>query len=541
MFKSSKGDLIHGVTRRAGFMNWKLGVFVVFVVAAIAVAIGLPVAWKKNADAARRQGDAEIARLKIEHERLRAEVERAQTERAKAEAELEKVRSERDEQAKAAETLRAESENESKESVRRQGEEKQRREETARERLKANPKAWALWEEKDHNTIKVVATRLTEATLQHNGAPLTVRYEDMPDWLRVSAQEKHRLDGEARGLVRELNGKTYDLRTAPPGWIALPPAEVIQILSDGYLMADAASMRQPNAPMRTFKLIHNGLTRILNVGDRLQISAMSVGTYTYENRKFEIARVPVYDPGMPVGPLRERVVPMRIMPGSTPNVASKEAKPPGEEPDTMGSGFFVSEDGLFITNAHVVDKAKKVEVKTATGKKTATVLRVDKDKDLALLRVGVDATAPALRISTNNYGIGAQVFTIGYPVVDVQGSQPKYTDGKISSVAGARDNPDHMQISVAVQPGNSGGPLADANGDVTGVVVAQLDDFKMMEMTGTVPQNVNYAVKGSTLVRFLRENRNLAPRVQFGPSPKRTQEDAIRAVEKASGLVIVYE
>ncbi|HUS34415.1 MAG TPA: trypsin-like peptidase domain-containing protein [Verrucomicrobiae bacterium] len=523
-------------------MGWKVALFVVFVLAAVAVAVGLPLGWRKQAEEARRRGEAEIAQLKLEHQRLRGEVERAQAEQAKAEAELAKVRLEREEEAKSAEKTRANSDGDSPKEIARREEEKRQREEVARERLKANPKALALWDEKDHAAVKVTGTRLTEATVQHSGASVTLRYEDMPDWLRIAAQDRHRQEGEARGLIRELNGKTYDLRNAPPGWIALPLAEVIQILSDGYLMADVNSMRQQTAQLRTFKLVHNGLTRILNVGDRLQLSAMSVGTYTYENRKFETARVPVYDPGMPVGPLRERVVPMRAMPGSAPNVASKEARPPGgEEPDTMGSGFFVSEDGLFITNAHVVEKAKKVEVKIGSGKKTATVLKMDKEKDLALLRVGVDGAAPALRVSTNNYGIGTQVFTIGYPVVDIQGLQPKYTDGKISSVAGARDNPDHMQISVAVQPGNSGGPLADVNGDVAGVVVAQLDDLRMMEMTGVVPQNVNYAVKASTLARFLRENRNLAPRVQFGPSPKRSQEDAIRLVEKASGLVIVYE
>jgi S1-C subfamily serine protease len=539
MLKPVKGETHN--RRDPGFVGWKVALFVVFVVAAVAVAIGLPAAWRKDAAEARRKGEAEIAQLKVEQERLRGEVERAQAERTKAEAELAKVRLDLEETAKSAEKARANSDGDSAKEIARREEEKRQREEVTRERLKSNPKALALWDEKDRSAIKVTGTRLTEATMQHSGGSVTLRYEDMPDWLRIAAQDRHQKEGEARGLVRELNGKIYDLRTAPPGWIALPLAEVIQILSDGYLMADAASMRQQTAQLRTFKLVHNGLTRILNVGDRLQLSAMSVGTYTYENRKFEMARVPVYDPGMPVGPLRERVVPMRVMPGSAPNVASKEARPPGEEPDAMGSGFFVTEDGLFITNAHVVDKAKKVEVKIGSGKKTATILRVDKDKDLALLRVGVDGAAPALRVSTNNYGIGTQVFTIGYPVVDIQGLQPKYTDGKISSVAGARDNPDHMQISVAVQPGNSGGPLADINGDVAGVVVAQLDDLRMMEMTGVVPQNVNYAVKASTLARFLRENRNLAPRVQFGPSPKRTQDEAIRLVEKASGLVIVYE
>ena len=79
------------------------------------------------------------------------------------------------------------------------------------------------------------------------------------------------------------------------------------------------------------------------------------------------------------------------------------------------------------------------------------------------------------------------------------------------------------------------------NGDIVGVIVARLNDLKVMALAGSIPQNVNYAVKGATLVRCLRENQDLAQGVKFGNWPKRTQEEAIQAVEKASGLVLVYE
>ena len=95
--------------------------------------------------------------------------------------------------------------------------------------------------------------------------------------------------------------------------------------------------------------------------------------------------------------------------------------------------------------------------------------------------------------------------------------------------------PDEIASEVSVLP------LADMNGDVVGIVVARLNDLKVMAIAGSIPQNVNYAVKGSTLVRFLNENKDLAPGVHFGSSPHRTQEEAIQLVEKASGLVLVYE
>jgi hypothetical protein len=216
MFKPLKGDTSkrdgRRAARRRGFVGSKVALFVVFVVAAVAVAIGLPLAWRKDAAEARRKGEAEIAQLKLDYERLRGEVEQAKAERAKAEEELAKVKAERDEATAAAEKARASSDGDSAKEVARREEEKRQREEAARERLKGNAKVLALWDEKDHAAVKVTATRLTEATVVHNGAPITLRYEDMPDWLSIAAKDRHQKEGEARGLIRELNGKTYGAR-----------------------------------------------------------------------------------------------------------------------------------------------------------------------------------------------------------------------------------------------------------------------------------------------------------------------------------------
>lgn len=522
--------------QRSGFPNWKF-VLAACVVLIGVIAIGFVLFAEKNAEAQRIS--AEIAQMKAEQERLRAEadVAKAEAERAKAEVELTRAKLKEEEDAKAAEKARADALAQAAERTdRREVEEKQRLVDETKERLKNSPAVWALWEEQDHNAVKILATRPADATLRHKGASVVAKYNDMPDWLKTAAQTRHQLEGEAKGLIREVNGKTYDLRTSPPGWLMLPLSEVIQIVADGYLMRDVASIGQPNGAERVFKLKHNGLMRVMNVGERVQLVAMSSGTYNYENKRLELMRVPIYDPGMPVGRLRDRMVPMNV-----PSIGMNRPKHGPNDPKQRGSGFFITEDGLFITNAHVVEDYTKIEVRTGAGTKKATVLRVDKDKDLALLRVAEMNGATALRVATNSPSIGTHVFTIGYPLVDLQGSQPKFTDGKVSSVAGAHDNPDDMQISVAVQPGNSGGPLADANGDVVGVVVASLDEFETVAVAGAIPQMVNYAVKATTLARFFRENRALVWNVRLGKSAQRTQEDAIRTVERASGMVLVYE
>jgi TPR repeat protein len=77
------------------------------------------------------------------------------------------------------------------------------------------------------------------------------------------------------------------------------------------------------------------------------------------------------------------------------------------------------------------------------------------------------------------------------------------TSGEVSSLTGIGDNTRYLQISAAVQPGNSGGPLLDMSGNVLGVVTGKLDGLKVAAATGDIPQNVNFAINASTLLSFL--------------------------------------
>ena len=204
-----------------------------------------------------------------------------------------------------------------------------------------------------------------------------------------------------------------------------------------------------------------------------------------------------------------------------------------------GTGFIVTKDGHIITCYHVIVDAKIIKV--SIGKKIYPALFVEGDNynDLALLKIS--GSFPAIAFSPERSAkIGQEVFTIGYPNPGIQGINAKLTKGHISSISGFQDDLRFYQISTPVQPGNSGGPLLDNKGNVTGVIVAMLDAKTVFQISGSLPQAVNYAVKSTYAQALL----NMVPKVaDILPAPS-TTENFEKAVEKAPNsvvMVLAYE
>jgi len=171
---------------------------------------------------------------------------------------------------------------------------------------------------------------------------------------------------------------------------------------------------------------------------------------------------------------------------------------------SMGTGWPIAE-GLVVTNHHVIAGHNDIVlIRTDNQRVNASILDVDTVNDLALLRVeDTDSLPPALMIADKQAGLGAKVFTIGYPHPDIMGSQPKLTDGIISALSGLQDDKRTYQTTVPLQSGNSGGPLINMQGKVVGVVTSKLSAMKVFKWTGDLPQNVNYAMKSSLILDFL--------------------------------------
>lgn len=144
--------------------------------------------------------------------------------------------------------------------------------------------------------------------------------------------------------------------------------------------------------------------------------------------------------------------------------------PRGEAPTRgMGSGFIISKDGLILTNAHVVDDAAEVTVKLSDRREyKAKVLGSDPATDVAVLKI--DATdLPVVSMgSPAKLGVGDYVLAIGSPFGFEQSATAGIVSAKGRSLPGDGYVP-FIQTDVAVNPGNSGGPLFDTSGSVVGI------------------------------------------------------------------------
>lgn len=212
----------------------------------------------------------------------------------------------------------------------------------------------------------------------------------------------------------------------------------------------------------------------------------------------------------------ERYIPRTVAapPSSTqvaaiPSPPAPPAPPPASSPSTpktsSGTGFFVSASGQVITNAHVVEGCTDARIRgRSVSEATAKIVARDSINDLALLITEHrNDKYASIRMAAR---LGEPVAAFGFPLTQVLATSGNFTLGNITALAGIADDTRYIQISAPIQPGNSGGPLLDEQGNVVGVVTAKLNALKTLVNSGDVPQNVNFAIRGTGLAAFLQSN-----------------------------------
>jgi stress response protein SCP2 len=195
----------------------------------------------------------------------------------------------------------------------------------------------------------------------------------------------------------------------------------------------------------------------------------------------------------------------------------------GGETAFSGTGFCVHPDGYVLTNHHVIEGATEILARSPRQRCALEPVFADPTNDLALLRAAAPLAGVAVFRDGPQARLGESVIVIGYPLGGLLGSGPQVTTGNVSSLIGPGDDTRSLQFTAPTQSGNSGGPLLDGDGAVVGVVSSKLNVVRVHEMTGDIPQNVNFAIKAG-LARGFLEAAGVVYQSR-APRPARTAAD----------------
>ena len=173
---------------------------------------------------------------------------------------------------------------------------------------------------------------------------------------------------------------------------------------------------------------------------------------------------------------------------------------------SSGTGFFVNKDGYAVTNYHVIENMKRIRMSIKEKEFEAVLVATDKVNDLAILKTN-QVNHNFFKLSKDDAERLDEVTAVGYGFGKSMSDEIKTTRGVVSALSGLGNNYSHLQIDAAIQPGNSGGPVINSNGDVIGVAVAKADAIAVFNYTGTLAEGVSFAIKTSTLKQFLKSNK----------------------------------
>ncbi|MBI5684249.1 MAG: SEL1-like repeat protein [Verrucomicrobia bacterium] len=345
----------------------------------------------------------------------------------------------------------------------------------------------------------------SEFGLMHEGGLGTVvNYEEAVKWYRKSAEQ-----GCAWG--QNNLGVMYD------HGFGVPPAKEEAVRLFRKAAEQGMSMAQRN------------------IGNALVIGRGVKQDYVEAYKWLRLAALQ----GIPAARDQLRDISIRMTPAEIEEArrrADEFRKSRGEPTRASGSGFFVTEDGFFLTNFHVVRDATRIIIRTDSGNFPAQLIATDKVNDIALLKVE-GSFKPLPLAASRDAKLGDAVFTIGFPNIHMQGTSPKLTDGTISSIVGLEDDPRFFQVSVAIQPGNSGGALVNERGNVIGIITLRMTESVAYQKTGALPQAVNFAVKSAYALALLESQPALAARLKRPQTTKRKFADAVKTATDAAALV----
>jgi S1-C subfamily serine protease len=216
--------------------------------------------------------------------------------------------------------------------------------------------------------------------------------------------------------------------------------------------------------------------------------------------------------------------------------AAKAGTAPARATTSIGSGIVASADGVIVTNHHVVDGCSRILV-IDSEKRRAMAERIASDpkSDLALIRAKQTFTEVATFRKGVQLQAGESVTVVGYPLASILGSESNVAFGYVSATSGVRGDASRFQISAPVHKGNSGGPILDQSGNVTGIVNAKLNALAVQKRTGDLPQNISFGIKAEVAQLFLEANRVAH---QTGAGRRKLENTEVAAIGRAITVLV---
>ena len=209
---------------------------------------------------------------------------------------------------------------------------------------------------------------------------------------------------------------------------------------------------------------------------------------------------------------------------------------------SCGSGFFITEDGYVLTNYHVISTAHQygysVSVLTYDGTTyQATIVGVDEDNDIALLKVDATGVTPVTFGDSDSMTVGDTVYAVGNPLGELEFTM---TSGMISALdrtittSDGTDNGINMfQIDAAVNAGNSGGPVYNTSGQVIGIVTAKYSSSGVEGLGFAIPVNDAVAIAND-----LMKNGTVTDRAQLGITLQTIPDSAAQYYNMPKGAYV---
>ncbi len=213
--------------------------------------------------------------------------------------------------------------------------------------------------------------------------------------------------------------------------------------------------------------------------------------------------------------------------GALINEVKKSKVPVDVRVISGGSGFLIDPKGYIITNAHVLKGSGAVVVNSKGQEFSATIAHIDTEKDLAILKINDTDFEPLktlpYSIRKGSSDLGEEIFTLGYPRNDIV-----YGEGYLSARTGYNSDSLTYQVQISANPGNSGGPVFNNNGEVIGIL-----STRQAQADG-----VAFAVKSKSIHTMVDELKKTDTAFEKMKLPSRS---SLRGVERKQQITKLEE